>query len=190
MAFLFLVVIAAVMIPTLLRLRVRRAKLRRVDREAEIAEIGDGSAAVRQLKTHVRRAFLPVQDAWSRGSIDGVAGYLTEAQAARLDREIERRAARGEANRLEDVVLEEAAIVQVQNNARGEAERFVSYVGWRARDWTEDTSTGKVIAGKASRRRRFEQLWSFARDDDRGWLLDGIEDGAAAATILARPPVG
>lgn len=179
---LFLLVVAAVAIPTITRLRVRGARMRRIDREVAIGEAGGERWNPRRLKGPVRAAFLPLQDAWSRGDVDRARGYLTDEQRERLEDELADRAAQGRANHVEDVVLDEVTILRVEGEPAAEPVRFAAYVGWRARDWTEETATGRVVDGKPARLRRFAQVWTFDHDDERGWLLAALDDPSPAAT--------
>mgnify|MGYP001818242777 FL=1 len=180
---LFVIVVAAVVVPTILRLRVRSARMIRIDREVEIGAVGGDAWNPRQLKVPVRAAFLPVQDAWSRGDLDRAGVYLTDGQRRRLEAELADRAERGRANHVEDVVLDEVTILRVDGAPGEDPDGFVAYVAWRARDWTEDTGTGRVIEGKPARLRRFAQLWTFRRDDERGWLIAALDDASAAERI-------
>lgn len=167
------VVLAAVAIPTWLRLRRRGARARRGAREAQIAELNDARFDPQALKARVREAFRPMQAAWSRHDVDAMRPYASEALLRRLGEEPGANGGRRPA--ADELRLDEVTIVHVDVDAQ--AARAVAYLAGHRR-------------GSRRRAAGFGQLWTLVSDVERGWLVDDIAPAGGGSPRLSAPAVG
>jgi predicted lipid-binding transport protein (Tim44 family) len=154
---------------------VQRAK--GAERIASVAQAGDGYWGPEELKARVREVFAPVQSSWSARDVSPSRPYVSEALYKRHELQLEGLERQHRVNRIEDLALDDVEIVRVVDVTDDDKDRFVAFLQCRARDWMEDTETGKVVNGNPRTQTTFQQYWSFARDPERGWVLDEIQQG-------------
>ena len=73
--------------------------------------------------------------------------YVSEALYQRHELQLEGLERQHRVNRIADLQLDRVDIVRVVNVTDDNQDRFVAFVECRARDWMEDTETGKVVNG-------------------------------------------
>jgi inner membrane protein import complex subunit Tim44-like protein len=165
----------------------RRA--RKVEEAAGAANLDDGYWDPAELKKRVREAFFPVQESWERRSVEESRPFCSDDLYERHRLQLEGYEKQNRANRIADLRLSDVQIVRIYNVTDDGEDRFVAYIQCSARDWMEDTRTGRMINGNKSTATKFEQYWSFARHPRHGWVLDEIQQGEEAAYHLKAPIV-
>ena len=165
----------------------RRAK--KVEKAAGAANLDDGYWEPAELKKRVREAFFPIQMAWEKRSVEECRPFVSEALYERHQLQLEGYEKQNRVNRIADLRLNDVQIVRIHNVTEDGEDRFVAYIQCSARDWMEDTRTGRMINGNKTSATQFEQYWSFTRHADNGWVLDEIQQGEEAAYHLRAPIV-
>ena len=153
----------------------RRA--RKAEEVAKAADAGDGYWDPADLKRRVEEAFYPIQSSWSKRDVSPSRPYVSDELYQRHELQLEGLERQHRVNRITDLALDKVEIVRVVNVTDDSKDRFVAFIECRARDWMEDTETGKVVNGNPSAQTTFQQYWSFSRDPHRGWVLDEIQQG-------------
>jgi predicted lipid-binding transport protein (Tim44 family) len=153
------------------------------ERIADLASADDPYWGAASLRQRTREVFFAVQDAWAQRDIVRAARYLSDAELARQQRELETLAARGQVNHVEDMELVNVRIVRVFNVEDDGKDVFVAYVVGCARDWIVNTS-GVTVDGNPRAAEQFTEYWTFARDDAHGWVLDRIQQEREGAYHL------
>jgi hypothetical protein len=108
----------------------------------------------------VRTAFLTLQQAWSTKSWAQARPYETDALFQTHRFWMERYAAFGRVNRVEQVEISRVVLAKIDVDAFYES--ITVRIFARALDWTEDAA-GKVVSGSATRPRAFSEYWTFLR---------------------------
>jgi len=153
----------------------RRA--RKAEEVAKAANAGDGYWDPADLKRRVEEAFYPIQSSWSKRDVSPSRPYVSAELYKRHELQLEGLERQHRVNRIADLELDSVEIVRVVNVTDDSKDRFVAFIECRARDWMEDTETGKVVNGNPSAQTSFQQYWSISRDPHRGWVLDEIQQG-------------
>lgn len=123
--------------------------------------------------------FFRLQSAYGRRSLDSVRDFLTPELYSQLDQETSRLRAESKINRVENVSVNEAEILEAwQDPGR---EYATMRVNASALDYTVDEKTGSVVQGSRETPVEFEEYWTFARDigfaaTDKQWKLAAIEN--------------
>jgi predicted lipid-binding transport protein (Tim44 family) len=159
----------------------RRA--RKAEEVAKAANAGDGYWDPADLKRRVEEAFYPIQSSWSERDVSPSRPYVSAELYKRHELQLEGLERQHRVNRIADLALDKVEIVRVVNVTDDSKDRFVAFIECRARDWMEDTETGKVVNGNPSAQTTFQQYWSFSRDPHRGWVLDEIQQGEEGAYL-------
>ena len=109
---------------------------------------------------HVRTAFLAMQEAWSSGEWDRARRFETDAlfQAHRFW--MQRYAAFGLVNRVEQVEVQRVVVARIDSDAYYDS--ITVRVFARALDWTRDRD-GKTVGGSATRPTSFSEYWTLLR---------------------------
>jgi hypothetical protein len=108
----------------------------------------------------VREVFLELQDAWSQNRWERARPHTTDPMFQSLRFWMDRYAAAGLRNALEDVRLDRLQVVKVGLDAWYES---VTVRIWGAmKDYTVDAS-GKVVGGNPHAERVFSEYWTFVR---------------------------
>jgi Tim44-like domain len=165
----------------------RRQAAKRGEVAAEVAKAAnadDGYWDPADLKKRVNEAFYPIQSSWSKRDVTPSRPYVSEALYKRHQLQLEGLEKQNRVNRIEELVLDEVDIVRVVNVTDDSQDRFVAFLQCRARDWMEDTKTGKVVNGNPHAQTTFQQFWSFSRDPHRGWVLDEIQQGEEGDYVM------
>jgi Tim44-like domain len=157
--------------------RVRRRSVQAED-AARTAHLGDGYWDPADLKKRVREAFYPIQSSWSKRDVSPSRAYVSDPLYKRHELQLEGLEQQHRVNRIADLVLDRVDIVRVVNVTDDSKDKFVAFIECRARDWMEDTETGKVVNGNPTAQTTFQQYWSFSRDPHRGWVLDEIQQAS------------
>ena len=133
-------------------LAARRAK--KAEDTAKVAQAGDGYWDPEELKARVRECFFPVQSSWSARDVTPSRPYVSGALYKRHTLQLEGLERQHRVNRIEDLQLDDVEIVRVVDVTDDDQDRFVAFLQCRARDWMEDTETGRWSTATSPRRRR------------------------------------
>ena len=158
----------------------RRARAQQVETAAHHADAGDGYWDPDDLKHRVNECFYPIQWSWEKRDVEGSRPFVSDSLYERHRFQLDGLEKQFRRNRIADLALHEVELVRLHNVAEDEDDRFVAYVGCSARDWIEDVRTGQMVNGNATSPTYFQQYWSFARDPERGWVLDEIQQASEA----------
>ena len=159
---------------------VRRRRAQEVETAAHHADAGDGYWDPDELKHRVYECFYPIQWSWEKREVESSRPFVSDALYERHKLQLDGLEKQFRRNRIADLALHEVELVRLHNVAEDSEDRFVAYVGCSARDWVEDVRTGAVVNGNAAAPTYFQQYWSFARDAERGWVLDEIQQASEA----------
>jgi predicted lipid-binding transport protein (Tim44 family) len=135
------------------------------------------NAAVAKTATEL---FIRVQGAWTARDVRPIGALLTPGMQAELQRDCEQMKAKGRVNRLDDIAVRTADVVEGWN------EQGQDYVTVRIEahvlDYTTDEKTGQVVEGNASEPVTFEEFWTFTRPQwAKTWRLSAIRQPVQAA---------
>jgi predicted lipid-binding transport protein (Tim44 family) len=108
----------------------------------------------------VRETFLALQEAWSRRDWGRARPYETDGLYQTHRFWMERYAAFGYVNRVEQVAVSRVALAKIDVDAFYES--ITVRIFARALDWTEDGG-GHVVAGNKTAPRSFSEYWTFLR---------------------------
>jgi hypothetical protein len=158
----------------------RRRRAQDVETAARHADAGDGYWDPDELKHRVYECFYPIQWSWERREVESSRPFVSDALYERHKLQLDGLEKQFRRNRIADLVLHEVELVRLHNVTDDSEDRFVAYVGCSARDWVEDVRTGALVNGNAAAPTYFQQYWSFARDPERGWVLDEIQQASEA----------
>ncbi|MBI5443970.1 MAG: Tim44 domain-containing protein [Deltaproteobacteria bacterium] len=117
--------------------------------------------------------FFRVQGAWTRRDLASVEALLDDEVRGTLQADVEELRRRGEVNRLENIAVREADIVEAWQAAGRDflTLRLLASL----LDYTTD-ETGRVVSGSNSDPVKFEEYWTFARPTGLGtWKLSAIQ---------------
>jgi hypothetical protein len=167
----------------------RRARAQQVESAAQHADTGDGYWDPAELKERVAECFYPIQWSWEKRDVASSRPFVSDALYQRHQLQLDGLEKQFRRNRIADLALHEVELVRLHNVADDAEDRFVAYVGCSARDWIEDVRTGAMVNGNAASPTYFQQYWSFARDPERGWVLDEIQQASEAQYHEAAPIV-
>lgn len=170
-------------------LRKRRARVAESERQALLADAGDGYWHPHHLRERVRETFFPVQLSWERRDVAASRPFVSDALYERHRLQLEGYEAQHRVNRIEDLRLGAVELVRIHNVTDDGEDRFVARIECTARDWMEDTRTGEVVNGERESVSSFVQFWSFARHPEYGWVLDEIQQGTEGGYHLETPLV-
>lgn len=151
-------------------------KLGKVEDAAKAAHADDGYWDPHHLKQRVREAFFPIQNSWENRSVEESRPYCSDGLYERHKLQLEGLEKQNRVNRIQDLNLQSVDLVRIHNVTDDGEDRFVARIKCSARDWMEDTKTGRMINGSKSVS-QFEQFWSFSRHREHGWVLDEIQQG-------------
>jgi hypothetical protein len=167
----------------------RRARAQQVESAAQHADVGDGYWDPAELKQRVGECFYPIQWSWEKRDVESSRPFVSDSLYERHKLQLDGLEKQFRRNRIADLALQEVELVRLHNVADDAEDRFVAYVGCSARDWIEDVRTGAVVNGNAAAPTYFQQYWSFARDPERGWVLDEIQQASEAGYHETAPIV-
>lgn len=168
---------------------VRRRRAQEVETAAHRADAGDGYWDPGELKHRVYECFYPIQWSWEKREVESSRPFVSDSLYERHKLQLDGLEKQFRRNRIADLALHEVELVRLHNVVDDSEDRFVAYVGCSARDWVEDVRTGAVVNGNAAAPTYFQQYWSFARDSERGWVLDEIQQASEAQYHETAPVV-
>ncbi|MCB9680966.1 MAG: Tim44 domain-containing protein [Alphaproteobacteria bacterium] len=138
----------------------------------------DFDAATWERRVH--HVFEALQAAWDADRWQDARPYTTDAAWNTLGFWLTAYRAGGLHNRITDVRIVRMQVVKVAVDAWYEA---ITVRFWAAcKDWTEDTTSGRVVGGNATAERRFSEYWTFLRAIGTG---DASGDPAACPSCGA-----
>ncbi|MDT2828649.1 hypothetical protein P7H59_09355 [Enterococcus viikkiensis] len=119
----------------------------------------------------VETAFLTIQNAWNRSSLEVAKKFYTEklyqTHLAILNEQREK----GFANRTEKTQLQELSNYRWIN-----PNSFSVQIYFTCLDYEEELATGRILTGSTSQKQAFLQTWYFDYDDsDQCWKADYIQ---------------
>jgi hypothetical protein len=158
----------------------RRRRAQEVATAARHADAGDGYWDPDELRHRVYECFYPIQWSWEKREVESSRPFVSDSLYERHRLQLDGLEKQYRRNRIADLALQEVELIRLHNVAEDSDDRFVAYVGCSARDWVEDVRTGAVVNGNATSPTYFQQYWSFARDAERGWVLDEIQQASEA----------
>lgn len=118
--------------------------------------------------------FFRVQGAWTRRDLSPVAGLLSSDVMTTLGQDIDDLKKRNEINRLENITLRGASVLQSweEDGQEFSTVRFTANL----LDYTVNEKTGEVSAGSDHTPVKFEEDWTFAKAAQAdAWQLVGIQ---------------
>ena len=135
------------------------------------------NAAVAQTATEL---FIKVQGAWTARDVRPIGVVLTPEMQTELQRDCEQMKAKGRVNRLDDIAVRTADVVEVWNE---EGQDYVTVrIEAHLLDYTTDDKTGQVVEGSASEPVTFEEFWTLTRPRwAKAWRLSAIQQPVQAA---------
>ncbi|MBI5017843.1 MAG: Tim44 domain-containing protein [Deltaproteobacteria bacterium] len=145
-------------------------------------EVAAGLSRVRQFDPSFDEArfrdaaqdiFFRVQGAWTRRDLAPVEAFLGDEVRRTLQDDLDELKGRGEVNRLENIAVREAEIVEAWQD-QGQDMLTLRLLA-SLLDYTTD-ETGSVQAGSDREPVKFEEYWTFARPTGVGpWTLTAIQ---------------
>ncbi|MEE3625141.1 TIM44-like domain-containing protein [Nitrospirillum sp. BR 11752] len=114
-----------------------------------------------------------IMDSWSKGDLTALRRHLTPEMLSYYGEEMTENQSRGVRNLVADVHLVKGDVVESWHE---DGRTYcTALLRWRARDWTVDETTGRVVAGDDQRPEEVQELWTFVRADGGRWLLSAIQ---------------
>lgn len=126
------------------------------------------------IKKNIEEAFYKVQSAWMERDQDIAKEYMSDKLYSKHKLETENMKLRREKNILENLTLLGVIPRSVQNNEGTDMDCIWFEIRAKAKDYTINEDTNKVIQGKYRRCNQFTEYWKFTRKDNR-WVLDEIK---------------
>ncbi len=121
------------------------------------------------------RTLKEVQDAFSRADVVVLGRLSTPEMASYFNEQLTDDASAGLANRIEDVSLEQGDLAEAWRE--GGRDYATVAMRWRARDYSVETESGRVVSGDAERPVEATELWTFVRSASGRWLVSAIQQG-------------
>lgn len=114
-----------------------------------------------------------IMAAWSRGDVSGLRRFVTPEILSYYGEELTENQSRGIVNHVADVVLLKGDVVESWRE--GDRTYCSAALQWRARDWTVDEASGRVVDGNEQQPDEAKEVWTFVRADGGRWLLSAIQ---------------
>lgn len=127
------------------------------------------------IKKNIEEAFYKVQSAWMERDQDIAKEYMSDKLYSKHKLETENMKLRREKNILENLTLLGVIPKSVQNNEGTDMDCIWFKIRAKAKDYTINEDTNKVIQGRDRRSIQFTEYWKFIRKEDR-WILDEIKE--------------
>lgn len=119
------------------------------------------------------RLLVDVQTAWGRSDVEALKPLLTEEMAAYFAGQLAELKGKGLANKVEDVTLHKGQGTEAWSE--NGSDYATAILGWSARDYTVNTTTGQVVEGDKNRPVDIEEVWTFVRRPGDHWRLSAIQ---------------
>ncbi|TWB63700.1 Tim44 domain-containing protein [Nitrospirillum viridazoti] len=114
-----------------------------------------------------------IMDSWSKGDLTALRRHLTPEMLSYYGEEMTENQSRGIRNLVADVQLVKGDVVESWHE---DGRTYcTAQLRWRARDWTVDENTGRVVSGDDRHAEEVQELWTFVRADGGRWLLSAIQ---------------
>lgn len=121
------------------------------------------------------QALKEVQDAFSRADVAALGRLSTPEMVSYFNEQLTDDASAGLANRIEDVSLEQGDLAEAWRE--GGRDHATVAMRWRARDYTVESESGRVVSGDAEHPVEATELWTFVRGASGRWLVSAIQQG-------------
>ena len=134
----------------------------------------DSSFSEEAFLNMAKENFLRFQQAWSARDLAPVRELMDDEIYAEVERDIEGLRREGKVNRLDNVEIERAEVVEAWSE---EGYDFIT-VRYEASlcDYVVREGTGEVLEGSRAEPERFSERWTWVRARDEGrWFLSAIE---------------
>ena len=116
-----------------------------------------------------------VQDAFSRADVAALGRLSTPEMVSYFNEQLTDDASAGLTNRIEGVSLEQGDLAEAWRE--GGHDYATVAMRWRARDYTVEAESGRVVSGDAERPIEATELWTFVRGASGRWLVSAIQQG-------------
>ncbi len=135
---------------------------------------GDTSFSEQAFLGLVKENFIRFQNAWTARDLTSVRDLMDKEIYTEVERDIEGLKSEGKINKLDDVDIKGAEIVEVWNE---EGYDFIN-VRYEASlcDYVVDERSGDIVEGSRTERVNFSEYWTWVRPEGpNGWFLSAIE---------------
>lgn len=119
------------------------------------------------------KLLIDIQTAWGRNDVEALKPHLTEEMSAYFAGQLAELKGKGLANKVEDVTLLKGEGTEAWSE--NGTDYATAILGWSARDYTVNTTTGQVVEGDKSRPVEIEEVWTFVRRPGDHWRLSAIQ---------------
>jgi predicted lipid-binding transport protein (Tim44 family) len=119
------------------------------------------------------RLLLRVQSAWSKGDIDSLKDAATEEMLGYFRDDLAENKAKGMANKVDDVKLEQGDLAEAW--AEWTDEYATVAMRWSAIDRMVSLADGKTVEGNEHVRTEATEIWTFRRHTGGAWTLSAIQ---------------
>ena len=145
--------------------------------QADLAAAGADDAAwsEEKLVEYSKRVFMQYQNDWSNLNIQAMQGYLTPYYYNHASLLAYTLKAMGRRDDMQDVKIQDAVILRVQNDTDDSRDAFTIGITAQANDQLVNTATDQEIF---TDRKPFTEYWTFQRSGNT-WLLGGISQATA-----------
>lgn len=156
---------------SILRKKIRVHQSNVATRQDFLAAIPGNNQKKQHLLQEIETAFLTIQNAWNRSSLEAAKKFYTEklyqTHLAILNEQREK----GFANRTEKTQLQELSNYRWIN-----PNSFSVQIYFTCLNYEEELATGRILTGNPSQKQAFLQTWYFDYDDsDQCWKADYIQ---------------
>ncbi len=121
----------------------------------------DPSFSVQEFKSYAKTVFVELQAAWSERDWNRARPYESDRLFDSHRGFMERYKTEQLVNKLDDVQVQNLELAKVEADAFYESITLRIFASMK--DYTVDEQNDKVVAGSASRARRFSEYWTFVR---------------------------
>jgi predicted lipid-binding transport protein (Tim44 family) len=133
----------------------------------------DPSVSPEALRKLTESTFRKLQECWGTRSYDPMKPLLMPSLFAQHAAQLRGMVHNHEINRIENLKVERVDLVNVRYMEKPNQREFTALISASARDYYVHETTGKFLRGDSGAA-RFQEFWTFQRQDDR-WLLREIE---------------
>lgn len=141
---------------------------------AAMADNGDGVGIGEGDYQAFEQRLKEIQAAWSKADVVALTELCTPEMASFLSRDLAEVASLGQANHVEDVVLEQGDLAEAWRE--GGVDYATVAMRWSALDYTLNRADGRIVDGSREQRSESVEVWTFLRAGDTGkWLLSAIQ---------------
>lgn len=153
--------------------KLKQSKQTQADLAAASAD--DAAWSEEKLIEHAKQVFMQYQKDWSNLNIQAMQSYLTPYYYSHATLLVHTLRAMGRRDNMQDVRIQDAVIIGVQNHADDNHDAFTIGITAQANDQLVNTVTDQEIF---TDRNSFTEYWTFQRSG-KTWLLGGISQATA-----------